>query len=81
MPSQSTQSAKQTLRARLTHTRRALRDRPQEKAALDASLLSHAVAFLHAVGAQSANIAAYNPLPSEPGAVDFAEQLLSLIHI
>lgn len=75
MPSQSTQSAKQTLRARLTHTRRALRDRPQEKAALDASLLSHAVAFLHAVGAQSTNIAAYNPLPSEPGAVDFAGQL------
>lgn len=75
MPSQSTESAKQELRARLTHARRALRDQPQVKGSLDASLLTHAVAFLHAVGAQNANIAAYNPLPSEPGAVDFAEQL------
>lgn len=68
-------SAKQALRAQLTEARRALRDDPQRKALLDAALLKHTVSFLHDIGAQDSNIAAYNPLPTEPGADNFADML------
>ena len=68
-------SAKQALRAQLTQARRALRDDPQRKALLDAALTEHTMSFLRDIGAEDSNIAAYNPLPTEPGAANFADML------
>lgn len=68
-------SAKQALRAQLNQARRALRDDPRRKALLDAALTEHAVSFLRDIGAEDSNIAAYNPLPTEPGTADFADTL------
>ena len=66
---------KQALRARRTEFRRRLRHNPARKTALDAAILTNAVACIDAFGARGANISAYNPLPTEPGPADFAAQL------
>ena len=71
----STHTEKQALRTRLTQARRALRSTPARKQLLDDALTAHTAAFLRTVDAAHTNIAAYNPLPSEPGPADFADQL------
>ena len=55
--------------------RRDLRTTPARKRALDQAIVDHTRACIAALGAQGTNIAAYNPLPSEPGPAGFASQL------
>ncbi|WP_019194209.1 5-formyltetrahydrofolate cyclo-ligase [Corynebacterium timonense] len=59
-------STKQTVREQRIAYRRSLRASPDTKTQLDAALARNAAAFLRERGA-TGNVAAYFPLPSEPG--------------
>lgn len=69
------QDAKQQLRDRHATARAALRRDAETKARLDAAIVEHTLACLRHFGALGAAIAAYNPLPSEPGPANFAARL------
>lgn len=69
------QEAKQQLRDRHTAARAALRKDAATKTRLDEAVLEHTLACLRHFGALGGAIAAYNPLPSEPGPADFAARL------
>lgn len=55
--------------------RRALRADPGRKRALDDDIAAATLACIDAFGAHGTNIAAYNPLPSEPGPADLPARL------
>lgn len=55
--------------------RRALRADPDRKRALDQGIADATLACIDAFGARGTNIAAYNPLPSEPGPADLPARL------
>lgn len=67
---------KDQLRHVVTGERKALKRAPERKAELDADIVSHSIAALSHFGALEQPIAAYNPLPSEPGPADYAICLL-----
>lgn len=68
-------SAKAEMRAAHSARRAALSQDPARKAALDASIVDATLACIEHAGARAKNIAAYNPLRSEPGPRDFAHCL------
>ena len=68
-------AAKRAMRAAHAAARAALRAQPERKHALDRALVAATLDCMEEFGAIGANIAAYNPLPSEPGPADFAQLL------
>ena len=68
-------AAKRAMRAAHATARAALRAQPERKHALDRALVAATLDCMEEFGAVGANIAAYNPLPSEPGPADFAQLL------
>ena len=58
-----------------TRFRRQLREDPRRKAALDAALTEHILACVDRFAATGRAVAAYSPLPSEPGPADLPAQL------
>ena len=58
--------------------RRSLAARPDHKQVLDEALVRSTFGCIRELGVDGANIAAYNPLPSEPGPADFAAQLAAV---
>lgn len=71
----NTAHAKAQMRSAHTAHRRQLAAAPERKSALDHAIAAHTLACIAEFGAGGTNIAAYNPLPSEPGAADFAARL------
>jgi 5-formyltetrahydrofolate cyclo-ligase len=65
-------NTKQLLRNKHIAYRRSLRP---TKATLDTKLVEHILACMDAFGARGQAVAAYNPLPSEPGPGDLAARL------
>lgn len=66
------------MRAAHLALRRSVASRPNRKQALDDALVRSTLGCIQELGAGGANIAAYNPLPSEPGPADFATQLAAV---
>lgn len=66
---------KHTLRASLSARRSALRTDPGRKQLLDAQILTATLSCMAHYGALDGPVAAYAPLPSEPGAKDFPARL------
>lgn len=58
--------------------RRSLAAQTAHKHALDDAIVQSTLACIRELGVDGANIAAYNPLPSEPGPADFAAQLAAV---
>lgn len=56
--------------------RAALRLNPSLKRQLDEAIVHHTLELVGRLSGAGRNIAAYNPLPSEPGPADFAQALL-----
>lgn len=75
--SQSTPAvnAKDALRRAHLSTRRELAADTARKQSLDDAIVSHTLACLRETNAVGTNIAAYNPLATEPGPADFATRL------
>lgn len=71
----ATLSAKEEMRRAHLAARRELTAHTARKQALDEALVASTLDCLRQLGAVGANIAAYNPLASEPGPADFAAQL------
>lgn len=66
---------KHETRKERTRFRRQLREDPRRKAALDAALTEHILACVDRFAAAGRAVAAYSPLPSEPGPADLPAQL------
>lgn len=75
LPVSDPTSAKQRMRDVHGAARRRLKADPATKARLDRAVVTHAQACITHFNAAARPIAAYNPLPSEPGPADFAAQL------
>lgn len=65
------------LRHEVAEARKALKRVPERKMQLDTEIVTHSIAAMDHFGALNKPIAAYNPLPSEPGPADFAARLLA----
>ena len=66
---------KQRMREDHTAARRQLRGDTERKARLDQAIVAHTVDCMRHFEATGGAIAAYSPLPSEPGTADFPAQL------
>lgn len=66
---------KHQVRAQRSAFRRALLDDARRKAELDHALLAQITACMRHFGATGAAVAAYSPLPSEPGAANLPDQV------
>lgn len=71
------QEQKQRMRQRHSAARTRLRRDAQEKSRLDQAVVAHTAACIDFYGATGRDVAAYAPLPSEPGPPDFPARLLS----
>lgn len=67
--------SKDSMRQAHTAARARLRAQPERKQLIDGAVAHHTLTCVNAFGAAGTNIAAYNPLPSEPGPPDFAALL------
>lgn len=67
--------AKSQLRHGINAARKALLTKTEYKSQLDAAVADHSFAALRHFGAVGRPIAAYTPLPSEPGPADYPSQL------
>lgn len=73
-------AAKAAMRAAHTARRKQLRQDPERKAALDAAIVANTAACLAHFGALGTPVAAYSPLPSEPGPADFPARIAAHAH-
>lgn len=76
-PAAELQEEKQRMRQRHSAERSRLRCETEEKSRLDQAVVNHTLACIDYYGATGDDIAAYAPLPSEPGPPDFPAQLLA----
>lgn len=65
--------SKESMRSAHVAARKGLQQ--EQKQLYDAAVATHTLACISACGADGTNVAAYNPLPSEPGPADFAARL------
>lgn len=65
--------SKESMRSAHAAARKGLQQ--EQKQLYDAAVATHTLACISACGADGTNVAAYNPLPSEPGPADFAARL------
>lgn len=72
------QQSKPKMRAVHLALRRSLAAQTAHKRALDDAIVQSTLASIRELGVHGTNIAAYNPLPSEPGPSDFAAQLAAV---
>lgn len=72
------QQSKPEMRAAHLALRRSLAAQTAHKRALDDAIVQTTLACIRELGVHGTNIAAYNPLPSEPGPADFAAQLAAV---
>lgn len=72
---------KSAMRAAHLARRRELRATPDTKRSLDRGIVNATLECIDAFDARGANIAGYNPLPSEPGTSDFAAQLATAARV
>ncbi|WP_301924825.1 5-formyltetrahydrofolate cyclo-ligase [Corynebacterium glaucum] len=66
---------KDQLRREVAEGRSSLKRMPERKAQLDAEIVTYSITAMTHFGALNQPIAAYNPLPSEPGPADYAARL------
>lgn len=76
-PAAELQREKQRLRVVHNAARKKLRNDTDAKARLDKAVATHTGACIRHFGADGGDIAAYSPLPSEPGSADFPAKLRS----
>lgn len=76
-PAAELQEEKRRIRKRHSAQRSRLRCDVDEKTRLDQAVVDHTLACIDYYGATGGDIAAYAPLPSEPGPPDFPAQLLA----
>lgn len=73
--SDATRKAKAKVREERSVSRRRVRAQPEHKALLDDAIVHATLACMDHFGAVGHNVAAYAPLPSEPGPADYPARL------